>query len=61
MLRRIGADGTAGEARFLRDIKVASNGSPRMVNRGKDIVFAWTEKAGGGGRVHAIVMPVDQL
>jgi hypothetical protein len=61
MLRRIHADGTAEAARPLREIKVTSNGFPRMVRRDDDIAFAWTEKAGRAGRVHAIVMPVDQL
>lgn len=61
MLRRIHADGTAEAARPLREIKVTSNGFPRMARRDTNIAFAWTEKAGRAGRVHAIVMPVDQL
>ena len=61
MLRRIHADGTAGDAQVLREIDVVSNGFPRMLRRGTDIVFAWTEKAGRAGRVRAIVIPEDQL
>ena len=61
MLRRIRADGTAQEARLLREIDIVANGFPRMLRRGNNIVLAWTEKAGRSGRVRAIVVPVDAV
>ena len=61
ILRRIRADGTVEQPRVLGDVEVLTNGFPRMVRHGKNLVFAWTEKAGRSGRVHAVVIAVEEL
>jgi len=60
-LRRLKADATLGDARIVRKLKNSANQFPRMLRRGKNLVFAWVEKTGKTSRVHGAVIAADQL
>ena len=51
LVRRLGPDGTVGEAETLTPMKTDRNsGYPRMVAQGNRLIYAWTETGPGGAK-----------
>lgn len=60
-VRRIGADGAAGQPRTIAASSAARNsGFPRMTRAGDQVVFAWT-LPGDPARIHTARLPLEGM